>query len=73
MQKIIMYIFQLNNYIYIISEGNMPRFKKGKSPFTKNISPHDHEESRGAVCWTCLQKERNLSNITQTLKKFRAT
>ena len=45
----------------------MPRFTKGKSPFTKKTGSRDHEESRGAVCGTCLQKDRNLSDITQTV------
>ena len=45
----------------------MPRLKKGKSPFTKKTGPCDHEESKGTVCRTCLQKDGNLSNITQTV------
>ena len=45
----------------------MPRFTQGKSPFTKKTGPCDHEESRGAVFGTCLQKDGNISDMTQTV------
>ena len=47
----------------------MPRLKKGKSPFTKKTGPRDHEESRGAVCGTCLQKDGNLLYNVNSLRE----
>ena len=43
----------------------MPKFGKTNPPVSKKCGgPRDHEESRGAICGLCLQKDLYLVNIS---------